>query len=224
MPSMETIDFSSIEPLRDMRSLVSLAKLIGQVRGFKRVAVAAAEDDHVLEAIHNARLEGMIHPILFGNEAKIKAVCLEIGIDASKLEIHHAASNAEASELAVKAVREGRADILMKGLVDTATILRAVLNKEWGLRTGKLLSHILVFDAPNKFERLFCMSDGAMNIEPDLKAKIEIVQNAVAVSIALGLLKWGIVGRLKAQPLMVLWHLITRSRQRLPKLRELFRL
>ncbi len=186
---METVDFSSIEPLRDMRSIIGLAKLIGQVRATKRVAVAAAEDDHVLEAVHNARLEGMIHPILFGNEAKIKAVCLEIGIDASKLEIHHADSNALASELAVKAVREGRADILMKGLVDTATILRAVLNKEWGLRTGKLLSHILVFDAPNKFERLFCMSDGAMNIEPDLKAKIEIVQNAVAVSSALGLEK-----------------------------------
>jgi phosphate butyryltransferase len=122
---METVDFSSIEPLRDMRSLVGLAKLIGQVRGTKRVAVAAAEDDHVLEAVHNARLEGMIHPILFGNESKIKAVCLELGIDSSKLEIHHADTNAVASELAVKAVREGRADIIMKGLVDTATILRA---------------------------------------------------------------------------------------------------
>jgi phosphate butyryltransferase len=186
---MQTLDFSSIAPLRDMNSLIGLAKLIGQVRGIKRVAVAAAEDDHVLEAIHNARLEGMIHPMLYGNETKIRAVATELGIDHTKLEIHHATSNAHASELAVRAVREGRADILMKGLVDTATILKAVLNKEWGLRTGKLLSHILVFDAPERFERLFCMSDGAMNIEPDLKAKIEIVQNAVLVSQALGLEK-----------------------------------
>jgi phosphate butyryltransferase len=186
---MESLDFTRIEPVRDMRSLVSLAKLIGQVKGVKRVAVAAAEDDHVLEAIHNARLEGMIHPLLFGDEGKIRAVCAEMGIDSAKLEITHASSNAEASELAVKAVREGRADIVMKGLVDTATILRAVLNKEWGLRTGKLLSHILVFDSPGRFERLFLMSDGAMNIEPDLKAKIEIVQNAVSVAHAIGLEK-----------------------------------
>ncbi len=186
---METVDFGRIDPLRDMRSLISLAKLIGQVRGVKRVAVAAAEDDHVLEAVHNARLEGMIHPILFGSETKIRALCKEMGIDDAKLEITDAPSSAAASELAVRAVREGKADILMKGLVDTATILRAVLNKEWGLRTGKLLSHILVFEAPGRFERLFCMSDGAMNIEPDLKAKIEIVQNSVTVAQAIGVEK-----------------------------------
>ena len=143
----------------------------------------------VLEAVHSARLEGMIEPLLFGDETRIRALCVEMGIDDARLSIMHAGSNAEAAELAVKAVREGRADVLMKGLLDTATILRAVLNKEWGLRTGKLLSHVLVFDAPGRFERLFMMSDGAMNIEPDLKAKIEIVQNSVAVAHALGLEK-----------------------------------
>lgn len=187
MQAMETLDFTRITPLRDMRSVISLAKLIGGVRGAKRVAVAAAEDDHVLEAVHSARLEGMIEPLLFGDEAKIRALCARMGIDDARLTITHAVSNAEAAELAVKAVREGRADVLMKGLLDTATILKAVLNKEWGLRTGKLLSHVLVFDAPGRFERLFMMSDGAMNIEPDLKAKIEIVQNSIAVGHALGL-------------------------------------
>ena len=189
MRIMETLDFTRITPLRDMRAVVSLAKLIGGVRGAKRVAVAAAEDDHVLEAVHSARLEGMIEPLLFGDEGKIRALCAQMGIDDARLSITHAGSNAEAAELAVKAVREGRADVLMKGLLDTATILKAVLNKEWGLRTGKLLSHVLVFDAPGRFERLFMMSDGAMNIEPDLKAKIEIVQNSVAVGHALGLEK-----------------------------------
>ncbi len=185
----EKLDFTRIEPLRDMRSLVGLARLIGQVRGPKRVAVAAAEDDHVMEAVHNARLEGMIQPILFGDEDKIRAVAQELGIDASKLEIHGTQSHAESAERAVKAVSEKRAEILMKGIADTATVLRAVLNKEFGLRTGKLLSHVLVFDAPGKFEKLFLMSDGAMNIEPDLKAKIEIVQNAVSVAHAIGLEK-----------------------------------
>ncbi len=183
----ENLDFSKIEPLRDMRSLIGLARLIGQVRGPKRVAVAAAEDDHVMEAVHNARLEGMIQPILFGNEAKIHAVAEELGIDTSKLEIHGTQNHAESAEGAVRAVSEKRADILMKGIADTATVLRAVLNKDFGLRTGKLLSHVLVFDAPGKFEKLFLMSDGAMNIEPDLKAKIEIVQNAVSVAHAIGL-------------------------------------
>lgn len=185
----ENLDFTRIEALRDMRSLVGLARLIGQVRGPKRVAVAAAEDDHVLEAVHNARLEGMIQPILFGNQDKIRSVAEELGIDTAKLEIHHTQSHAESAEQAVKAVFEKRADILMKGIADTATVLRAVLNKEFGLRTGKLLSHVLVFDAPGKFQKLFLMSDGAMNIEPDLKAKIEIVQNAVSVAHALGLEK-----------------------------------
>ena len=185
----EKLDFTRIEPLRDMRSLVGLARLIGQVRGPKRVAIAAAEDDHVMEAVHNARLEGMIQPILFGDEDKIRAVAQELGIDASKLEIHGTQNHAESAEQAVKAVSEKRAEILMKGIADTATVLRAVLNKEFGLRTGKLLSHVLVFDAPGKFEKLFLMSDGAMNIEPDLKAKIEIVQNAVSVAHAIGLEK-----------------------------------
>jgi phosphate butyryltransferase len=185
----ENLDFSRIEALRDMRSLIGLARLIGQVRGPKRVAVAAAEDEHVLEAVHNARLEGMIQPILFGDEEKIRAVADEIGIDTGKLEIQATSSHAESAEGAVRAVSEKRADILMKGIADTATVLRAVLNKDFGLRTGKLLSHVLVFDAPGKFERLFLMSDGAMNIEPDLKAKIEIVQNAVSVAHAIGLEK-----------------------------------
>jgi phosphate butyryltransferase len=183
----ENLDFSRIETLRDMHGLVSLAKLIGQVRGPKRVAVAAAEDDHVLEAVHEARLEGMIHPILFGDETRIKAIAEEAGIDPARFEIVHAANFNEAAEKAVRAVSEGRAEIIMKGLLDTATILRAVLNKDWGLRTGKLLSHVLLFDPPGNYKRLFLMSDGAMNIEPDLKAKIEIVQNAVSVAHAIGL-------------------------------------
>ena len=183
----ENLDFTTIDAITTMRGVLSLARLIGQVRAPKRVAVAAAEDDHVLGAIHNARHEGMIQPILFGDEAKIRVICHELGIDPNKLEIINAKDHAQAAELAVQAVTSGKADILMKGLLDTATILRAVLNKDWGMRTGKLLSHVLVFEAKGKFDRLFLMSDGAMNIEPDLKAKIEIVKNSVALAHALGL-------------------------------------
>ncbi len=184
--SSESLEFSSIEAIRSMQALIGLAKLIGQVKGPKRVAVANADDDHVLEAVHEARLEGFAHPLLFGDETKIRAIALKLGLEPSKLEIIPAHTAELASELAVRAVSEGRADILMKGHVDTATVLRAVLNKDWGLRTGRLLSHVLVFEAGN-FDRLFFMSDGAMNIEPDLKAKIQIVENAVTVAHALGI-------------------------------------
>ena len=187
---VETLDFTRIEPLTDVRGIVGLARLIGQVKGPKRVAVASAEDDHVLGAVHEARLEGLIDPLLYGDENRIRKLAEHMGIDHTRWTIVNAATKEAASEQAVRAVSEGRADILMKGLVDTATILRAVLNKEWGIRTGKLLSHVLVFDGGNmqsEYNRLFFMSDGAMNIEPDLKAKIQIVENSVSVAHALGI-------------------------------------
>lgn len=182
-----TIDFRIIEPVTSVPALLDLARLMTSVRGPRRVAVAAAGDAHVLAAVHEARLEGLIRPILFGDPVAIAGAAREVGLDLGKADVRPAASNDEAAELAVRAVSGGEADILMKGLLDTSVLLRAVLNKEWGLRAGKLLSHVLVYDVPGAdFGRLFFMSDGAMNIEPDLKAKITIVENAVAVAHALG--------------------------------------
>ncbi len=183
-----TIEFRSIEQVRSMPAMLDLARLIAAVRGPKRVAVAAAADAHVLAAVHEARLEGLIRPILVGDPAGIEAAAREVGFDLSKAEVRPAIGLDGAAEGAVRAVSSGEADVLMKGMLDTAILLRAVLNKEWGLRTGKLLSHVLAYDVPGTdFGRLFLMSDGAMNIEPDLRAKIGIVENAVTVAHALGL-------------------------------------
>lgn len=190
MTTSSGIDFRTIEPVRSVPALIDLARLVSSVRGPRRVAVAAAGDAHVLAAVHEARIDGLIRPILFGDPAKIAEAAREVGLDLSKADVRPAANNEVAAELAVKAVSGGEADILMKGLLDTAVLLRAVLNKEWGLRGGKLLSHVLAYDVPGTdFGRLFFMSDGAMNIEPDLKAKITIVENAVAVAHALGIPK-----------------------------------
>lgn len=190
MTAPNSIDFRTIEPLRSIPAVIDLARLVAGVRGPKRVAVAAAGDTHVLGAVHEARLEGLIRPILFGDPALIAEAAREVGLDLAKADVRPARNNDEAAELAVKAVSSGEADILMKGLLDTAVLLRAVLNKDWGLRTGKLLSHVLVYDVPGTdFGRLFFMSDGAMNIEPDLKAKIQIVENSVRVAHAIGLPK-----------------------------------
>jgi phosphate butyryltransferase len=184
---MTAIDFRTIEPLRSVAAIIDLARLISSVRGPKCVAVAAAGDTHVLAAVHEARLEGLVRPILFGDPAQIEAAAREVGMDLARADVRAARDNAEAAELAVRAVSSGEADLLMKGQLDTAVLLSAVLNKEHGLRTGRLLSHVLAYDVPGAdFGRLFFMSDGAMNIEPDLRAKIQIVENAVTAAHALG--------------------------------------
>ncbi len=183
---MEALDFKEIQPLRDMTGLLELARLIAQVKGPKKVAVAAAEEAHVIEAVNEARIEGLVHPILFGNPERIRRIAGELGIRTQNLEIRHAKNPAEAAELATQAVSSGEADILMKGMVQSSDFLRAALNREWGLRTGRLLSHVLIFEAKG-YDRLFFMSDGAMNINPDLKAKIQIVENAVMLAHVLGI-------------------------------------
>ncbi|HGY08849.1 MAG TPA: bifunctional enoyl-CoA hydratase/phosphate acetyltransferase [Oceanithermus profundus] len=183
---MEALDFKDIQPVRDMTSLLELARLIAQVGGPKKVAVAAAEEAHVIEAVNEARIEGLVHPILFGNPERIRRLASELGIRTQNLEIQHAKNPAEAAELATQAVSRGEADILMKGMVQSSDFLRAALNRDWGLRTGRLLSHVLIYEAKG-YDRLFFMSDGAMNINPDLKAKIQIVENAVTLAHLLGI-------------------------------------
>lgn len=102
------------------------------------------------------------------------------------IEVIAAQSSAEAAELSVKAVRNGEADVLMKGNIPTANILKAVLNKEWGLRKGSVLSHVATFEVPN-YNRLIFVTDAAMNIAPDVTQKAAIIQNTVEVALAIGI-------------------------------------
>ena len=180
------LEFREIEPIKSMNQLLDLARLVAQVKGPKKVAVAAATEAHVIEAVNEARIEGLIEPILFGNPERMRKIAQELGIAVENLDLRPARDPEEAAELATKAVSSGEADILMKGLVHSSDFLRAALNKEWGLRTGRLLSHVLVFEAKG-YDRLFFMSDGAMNINPGLKEKIQIVENAVTLAHALGI-------------------------------------
>ncbi|WP_339146725.1 MULTISPECIES: phosphate butyryltransferase [unclassified Sutcliffiella] len=154
----------------------------------KVVAIAAAEDEEVIEAVSHALNKQLASFILFGNEDKIRALLNEHRIDPSHqaLEIIAAESAKKASELAVKAVSSGKADVLMKGNVPTASILKEVLNKEYGLRTGNVLSHVAAFEVPG-FDQLIFVTDAAMNVEPDLNQKVQIVQNSVQVARALGI-------------------------------------
>ena len=152
----------------------------------KKVAVAVAQDQPVLEAIKAAKEQGIADAILVGDKEKIREVADSIGMDTTQFEVIHEPDVKKATLFAVQLVSSGRADMVMKGLVDTATFLRSVLNKEVGLRTGKVMSHVAVFEIEG-FDRLIFLTDAAFNTYPDLKAKIQIVQNSVYVAKACGI-------------------------------------
>ncbi len=149
------------------------------------IAVAVAQDDEVLCAVEEARQLGLTTAILVGDEEKIRQVAEGCSIPIEKYEIVHVPDPVEACKTAVTLVREGRADVLMKGLVDTAVVMKEVLQGGTGLRTGRLLSHVAVFEVPG-FDRLFYLTDAAMNIAPTLEEKKHIILNAVEVAHALG--------------------------------------
>ncbi|TDL82368.1 phosphate butyryltransferase [Peribacillus frigoritolerans] len=152
----------------------------------KTVAVASAEDPEVLEAVLEASERGLAEFILFGNKEEIEIMLQERSADAKKFSIKHARSVEQASEFAVKAVFHNEADVLMKGNVPTAVILKAVLNKEYGLRTGKILSHVAVFEVPG-YDRYTIVTDAAMNLAPDLEQKKQILANSVMVARKIGI-------------------------------------
>lgn len=153
------------------------------------VAIAAACDIEVLKAVDLALQQSLASFILFAEEEKLTNVLSEHFphfVSDERITISHAASNEAAALDAVKAVSSGRAHVVMKGNLPTAVILKAVLNKEFGLRTGKVLSHVAAFEVPH-FDKIFFVTDAAMNIAPDLKAKTEIIENAVQAARACGL-------------------------------------
>ena len=151
----------------------------------KRIAVAAAGDIDVMEAIKNAKEEGIVEPVLVGDEQKIREIAKKINFNLDGIEIINNPDKYGASAEAVKVIKEGRAEILMKGLVSTGVLLKAVLNKEVGLRKGALLSHVAIFETAY-YHKLLGVTDAAMNVNPDLQEKIGIIQNAVEVFHGLG--------------------------------------
>ena len=162
---------------KSFEDLLQLAKL----RGPKTLAVAAAEDKDVLMAVKSALEQGIIKPILVGDKEKIEEIAEDIGFDLSEIELIDKKEKADAARTATELVSSKKADILMKGLVDTATILKQVLDSEIGLRTDKVISHVAVFDIPT-YHKVFMVTDAAMNIAPDLNQKKQIIENAVALA------------------------------------------
>ncbi len=156
-----------------------------QAKGPKTIAVAVAQDPEVLLAVHQAKELGIADAILVGNETQIRQIAKEHQIGIEHFTIIHQADNTEACRTAVQLVARSEAQVVMKGLVDTAVILKAVLDKEAGLRTDNVLSHAAVAEISG-YDRLFYITDAAMNINPDVVTKKQIIENAVQVARALG--------------------------------------
>lgn len=150
-----------------------------------RLAIVSAHDEEVLEAVVEAMKLGIIDPILIGNEEKIQEILANQNLNPKEFNIIPEKDLAKSAEIGVKLVRDNKADFLMKGLVDTGTLLKAVLNKEWGLRTDSLLSHIMVYEIET-YSKLIYLTDGGMNLYPNLDQKVKIIENAVQVVEAMG--------------------------------------
>ena len=136
------------------------------------VSVAQAADQEVLLSVKAAADQGFIKPVLTGDRERIEELCGRIGL--KPLEILQAGTEEEAVERAVRAVHDGSAQVLMKGLVNTSVYMRGILNREWGLRTGRLLSMMAVYEAPGYHKLLFC-SDSGINVAPNLEQKKDIL-------------------------------------------------
>ncbi|HWR40288.1 MAG TPA: phosphate butyryltransferase [Patescibacteria group bacterium] len=167
--------------IRCFEEIISAA----QAQGPKIIAVAVAQDYEVLQAVCNARERGIADAILVGDEIQIHRIAGEHKLDIAPFRILHETDNVTACRTAVRLVSGGEAQLLMKGLVDTSVILKAVLDKEIGLRTLNVLSHVAVAEVAG-YDRLFYITDAAMNIAPVVSEKKQIIENAVKVAKALG--------------------------------------
>lgn len=152
----------------------------------KEVSVSNAQDEPVLQAVKAAKEQNIATAILVGDEAKIREIAASIDMDLTDFEIINEPDTEAAALKAVELVHNGKADILLKGLLETKTFLKSVLNKEVGLRTGKMLSHVCVFEIEG-INRLLFFTDVAFNTYPTLADKVNIINNAVEVAHACGI-------------------------------------
>src|SRR5690625_13317 len=163
----------------------TLAAIKNKVKQEKHqvTAVANAAEEQVLEAVKTAVEERLCGFLLFGNQEEITDLAQKINLDitAPEIRIEHVDTIKESAIAAVKAVHNNQAQILMKGNLSTQELMKSVLNREYGLRTGKVLSHVALFEIPNQ-NKLYFLTDAAMNISPTMEEKAEIIKNAVKIA------------------------------------------
>jgi len=168
----------------------SLDELVAAARsrGPAQIAVAAGHDPDVIAALKEAKEMGLAEGLFVGNAEKIQALARAVDLQLWPDQVIDERDDATAARRAIALVREGRASMLMKGKIGTATLIKAVLDREAGLRAGRQLSQVIVFQVPG-FKRLMIMTDAAINIAPTLEQKAEICRNAIDVAHAIGIEK-----------------------------------
>ena len=167
--------------------LESISQIVGRAKSgtMVTVAVAAAHDEEVLKAVSFARREGIAKSVLTGNVSYIEQTLNALEEPLSEYVLIPAGTDEECAKAAVEAVRDNKADFLMKGLLSTAQMMRAVLDPESTLRTGRVISHVMIYEVPG-FPRLLYNTDGGMNTYPDLEKKADILENAATLCKKLG--------------------------------------
>lgn len=150
-----------------------------------KLAVVASHDEKVLEAVVEASNRGIAEPILIGDKERIEEIAKKNNFEIDDFQLIDEKDLVKSAEIGVKMVSEGKANFIMKGLVDTSILMKAVLNKEWGLRTDSLLSHVMIYEL-STYPKLIYLTDGGMNLYPNLTQKIKIIENSSVVAKALG--------------------------------------
>lgn len=167
-----------IKNLAELRSMIAAGEK-------KTCAVACAHDAHTLEAIMTMRNEGLMDCLLVGHTEDIKRIAAEHGYTVSDAEIIEAATDEEAAQACVDLVREGKAGFILKGLLQTGTLLKAVVNKQTGLNIGSVISHFVLLELPG-YHKVMGVADSGMIPNPDLETKKAIIRNSVGALQKLG--------------------------------------
>ena len=144
----------------------------------REAVVAAAHDEHTLHAVFAARRDGLIRPILVGRRNEIRSIARSLGEELSPEQIVDAQDDLECAARSVALIREGKGDILIKGMLQTGTLLKAVVHRETGIRASQVMSHVAILDVP-RYHKLLFITDGGMVVAPNLEQKGHILKNAV---------------------------------------------
>jgi len=174
------------QPVYSSDQLIARAIESAKAGRLKTVAVAAAQDEAVIDAVAEAHRDGFLNGILIGNAREIEALALDHNIVVDKLEIIDEPDIQRAAHTAVKLAADGRADLIMKGFLPTSALLKVVLDKQYGLRGPNTLSHCAVLDIPG-YHKLLNFTDGGMVVKPTPEQKAQIIENAVLAARALNL-------------------------------------
>ena len=161
-------------------AITSFSELKSRLHGAppKTAIVAAAHDTHTLQAVFAARRDGLIHPILVGHREEIQSIAQALGEELAPEQIVDAGDDFDCAAQSVALIRSGVKGMLIKGMLQTGTLLKAVVNKETGIRASQVMSHVAILDVPS-YHKLLYVTDGGMVVAPDLEQKRHILQNAV---------------------------------------------